>query len=201
MALLLCLLAVWAAGPRPYASAQAEALFGGAGALQYGVTARAGVALRSSPSPQAMSVRVIERKGTALCLRGEGEGADGARWIAAEVDGDIGFLPESAVERVTPQALMAAGQALPASSGWDPRDALTDEESLRWAWEILSPGGDGEDVLRADAWALEEPTVWIPTNGGTRYHATSGCSGMVDPREAPLSEAERMGFVACRKCR
>ncbi len=42
--------------------------------------------------------------------------------------------------------------------------------------------------------------VWIPTNGGKRYHRTSGCSGMDDPQQVTLEEAESMGFGPCGRC-
>ena len=42
--------------------------------------------------------------------------------------------------------------------------------------------------------------VWIPTNGGTKYHATSTCSGMVDPNYVTVEQALELGFTACKKC-
>ncbi len=46
----------------------------------------------------------------------------------------------------------------------------------------------------------EDPTVWIPMHGGTKYHSDPECSGIVDAREMPCSVAEECGFTACRKC-
>lgn len=42
--------------------------------------------------------------------------------------------------------------------------------------------------------------VWIPTNGGTKYHTHSGCSNMIDPIEVTQSEAESQGFTPCKRC-
>ena len=42
--------------------------------------------------------------------------------------------------------------------------------------------------------------VWIPTNGGTKYHATSTCSRMVDPDYVTVEKAIELGFTACKKC-
>ena len=42
--------------------------------------------------------------------------------------------------------------------------------------------------------------VWIPTNGGTKYHANAECSDMTDPIEVTLTEAESRGFTFCKKC-
>lgn len=46
----------------------------------------------------------------------------------------------------------------------------------------------------------QENMVWIPTNGGTKYHRKSSCSGMKDPQEVSQSSAEAMGFTPCKKC-
>ena len=43
--------------------------------------------------------------------------------------------------------------------------------------------------------------VWIPTNGGSRYHSKKTCSGMIDPEYVTLEEAYERGFtVACGRC-
>ena len=45
-----------------------------------------------------------------------------------------------------------------------------------------------------------ETLVWIPTNGGTKYHSKSSCSNMDNPQQVTLSEAQARGFTACKKC-
>jgi hypothetical protein len=47
---------------------------------------------------------------------------------------------------------------------------------------------------------VSEITVWIPTNGGTKYHSRSSCSNMKNPQEVTLSKAQSLGFTACKKC-
>ena len=42
--------------------------------------------------------------------------------------------------------------------------------------------------------------VWIPTNGGKKYHSKSTCSKMIDPDYVALSEAEQLGFTPCGRC-
>ena len=42
--------------------------------------------------------------------------------------------------------------------------------------------------------------VWIPTNGGTRYHSHSGCSGMIDPIQVSVETALANGFTRCGRC-
>ena len=44
------------------------------------------------------------------------------------------------------------------------------------------------------------PMVWIPTNGGKKYHSKSSCSNMIDPRYVTLDEALRLGFTSCKRC-
>lgn len=42
--------------------------------------------------------------------------------------------------------------------------------------------------------------VWIPTNGGTKYHRKADCSKMIDPAYVTLEEAKASGFTACGRC-
>lgn len=46
----------------------------------------------------------------------------------------------------------------------------------------------------------QEPMVWVPTNGGSKYHRKADCSGMKDPVQIPLSEAEAQGYGPCGRC-
>lgn len=43
--------------------------------------------------------------------------------------------------------------------------------------------------------------VWIPVNGGTKYHRTDTCSKMVEPRPSTKKMARKMGFGACGRCK
>lgn len=42
--------------------------------------------------------------------------------------------------------------------------------------------------------------VWIPTNGGTKYHSKSSCSKMINPEQVTKSEAISRGFSPCGRC-
>ena len=46
-----------------------------------------------------------------------------------------------------------------------------------------------------------EKLVWIPTNGGTKYHSHSSCSQMIDPEQVTESEAIALGFERCGRCK
>lgn len=45
-----------------------------------------------------------------------------------------------------------------------------------------------------------ETMVWIPTNGGSKYHIHSTCSNMENPEQVTISEAIAMGFTPCKRC-
>ena len=42
--------------------------------------------------------------------------------------------------------------------------------------------------------------VWIPTNGGKKYHCKATCSGMEDPMQVTREQAEANGFTPCGRC-
>lgn len=42
--------------------------------------------------------------------------------------------------------------------------------------------------------------VWVPTNGGTKYHSKSSCSGMKNPMQVSLETAIANGYEPCRRC-
>lgn len=42
--------------------------------------------------------------------------------------------------------------------------------------------------------------VWIPTNGGTKYHSKSSCYNMKDPIQVTQAEAVSRGFEPCKRC-
>lgn len=47
----------------------------------------------------------------------------------------------------------------------------------------------------------EEDTwlVWVPMFGGTRYHASAACGGMMEPRQMELICAEALGYYPCMR--
>ena len=42
--------------------------------------------------------------------------------------------------------------------------------------------------------------VWVPVNGGTKYHSNSSCSKMKDPKQVTKEHAETNGYTACKRC-
>ena len=46
----------------------------------------------------------------------------------------------------------------------------------------------------------KEMMVWIPTNGGIKYHIDASCRDMINPAYVTESEAISRGFGMCKKC-
>ncbi|MBC8569439.1 hypothetical protein [Zongyangia hominis] len=61
-------------------------------------------------------------------------------------------------------------------------------------------GGTKSSYTLPPAEAPQSGMVWIPTNGGTKYHSNPNCSGMDGPRQVTVEEAESLGFTPCKKC-
>ena len=45
-----------------------------------------------------------------------------------------------------------------------------------------------------------ENLVWVPTNGGTKYHSKKSCSNMIDPIQITLENAQARGYTAYKHC-
>lgn len=45
----------------------------------------------------------------------------------------------------------------------------------------------------------QEQMVWIPQSG-SKYHSNSSCSGMNNPTQVTISEAQSTGYEPCKKC-
>lgn len=69
--------------------------------------------------------------------------------------------------------------------------------------------GDYTSIKTKTAQYEEEPTtqepeigsaVWIPINGGTKYHNNPECSNMTNPQQVSVDEAVRRGYTPCKKC-
>ncbi len=47
----------------------------------------------------------------------------------------------------------------------------------------------------------ENTLVWIPTDGGIRYHTSNGCSNMIAPRKISRRNAAALGIELCGHCK
>lgn len=86
--------------------------------------------------------------------------------------------------------LLALPMLAAATSLANDLSALSDDELLLLkqfidaeveAWGLVPAAGDVQ--------TSDEPLVWIPKSG-SKYHATSTCSGMKNPMQVTLSEAK-----------
>lgn len=59
---------------------------------------------------------------------------------------------------------------------------------------------DAGDEVTVPAPETGENLVWIPTNGGTKYHSNSGCSSMIDPIQVTEETAIANGYKPCGRC-
>ena len=48
--------------------------------------------------------------------------------------------------------------------------------------------------------AEAKPTMVYIANSGTKYHRLSSCSGMENPTEVTLEQAESWGYTPCKRC-
>lgn len=74
----------------------------------------------------------------------------------------------------------------------------TDPPSQTQPDEGNSGGNTGVTV--PDEEESEGTLVWVPTNGGTKYHSRSGCSNMKNPKQVSLETAEANGYTPCKRC-
>lgn len=114
---------------------------------------------------------------------------------AAAAIGDSGLA--ALFQQYSASAVREATAALPEDAGL----ALTEREA-----EIYRLGfARGYDAAAGStSVTASEPAdgtmVWIPTNGGRKYHAKDSCSGMIDPVQVTISEAQRQGYEPCGRC-
>lgn len=60
--------------------------------------------------------------------------------------------------------------------------------------------GSGDSVVVPGYEDTEGNLVWVPVNGGKKYHSYAGCSGMENPMQVTLEHAEANGYTPCKRC-
>ena len=58
----------------------------------------------------------------------------------------------------------------------------------------------GGSVTVPDHEETEGWLVWVPVNGGTKYHRSSTCSSMKEPMQVTVETAEKNGYTPCKRC-
>lgn len=96
--------------------------------------------------------------------------------------------------------LLALPMLAAATSLADDLSALSDDELLLLK-QLIDAEVEARGLVSAAGavQASDESLVWIPKSG-SKYHATSTCSGMKNPVQVTLSEARDGGYEPCKKC-
>lgn len=74
-----------------------------------------------------------------------------------------------------------------------------EEEAKKLAEEDARKQAEEEATIQEVQQEPQEEMVWIPSSG-SKYHSNSSCSGMNNPRQVTLSDAQSMGYTPCKKC-
>lgn len=82
-------------------------------------------------------------------------------------------------------------------------EKAAEEEAARLQAEQAAAQQEAQAAIEAQAAAQpQQPQgemVWIPQTG-SKYHSNSSCSGMKNPTQVTISEAQNRGYEACKKC-
>lgn len=63
--------------------------------------------------------------------------------------------------------------------------------------ELSAQGNEADNTPAPNS---QGTMVWISTNGGTKYHSNSSCSGMEHPKQVTIEDAKTAGYTACQRC-
>lgn len=105
--------------------------------------------------------------------------------------------PESAAEEALPEeppAEPAAPEEI-AEEAAEPAADTAGESASDHAGHSQSGAG-----VTVPAPEQGENLVWIPTNGGTKYHTSAKCCNMKNPIQVTLETALANGFTPCKRC-
>ena len=64
----------------------------------------------------------------------------------------------------------------------------------------MSSGSNSVSVTVPEQEETVGNLVWVPTNGGTKYHTKSTCSNMKDPMQVSEETAIENGYTPCKRC-
>lgn len=79
-------------------------------------------------------------------------------------------------------------------------DSYYEPEQNNYVPDYGDGNSGGSSVTVPDeAWEGDN-LVWVPVNGGTKYHSKSSCSNMIDPMQIPLDQAIACGYEPCKRC-
>lgn len=80
----------------------------------------------------------------------------------------------------------------------EPTGTMDDDTLTLLIWDMLPEKLDKVMPLIPGVPATYPDTVYIPTDGGKKRHASEFCCNMEDPRKVSIRNAEAVGFDACK---
>ena len=114
---------------------------------------------------------------------------------AAAAVGDSGLI--ALLQQYSASAVLEATEALPEDVGLTLTERETEIYRLVFARGYDAAAGSTPVASSASD---DGTLVWIPTNGGRKYHDKASCSGMIDPVQVTVGEAQRLGYEPCGRC-
>ena len=111
-------------------------------------------------------------------------------WFRINFNGGMGFVSNKYLSAEKPVAPTPepTPQPTPEPTPQPQPESQPDNGNAGGGTDVTAPPSGGGDL------------VWIPTNGGKKFHSHAGCSNMKDPRQVSRGEAESLGFTACKRC-
>lgn len=61
-------------------------------------------------------------------------------------------------------------------------------------------GGSSNSVKVPEHEEKQGNLVWVPVNGGKKYHSSAGCSNMDNPMQVTKETATANGYTPCKRC-
>lgn len=104
-----------------------------------------------------------------------------------------GYL-KSGIEATYTAAVAEAVMALQREMGL-PETGMLDDETLTYL--LWGMGSEALDALRPE---LTPEVVYVPTNGGEKFHDNEKCCGIIAPRKLARRNAEALGLDDCSIC-
>ena len=107
-------------------------------------------------------------------------------YLKGKADGVFGSKTEEAVKKFQKD------------NNLEPTGMLDDDTLTLLIWDMLPEKLDRVMPLVSGKPSTYPDTVYIPTDGGKKRHATRECCNMEDPRKVSIRNAEEIGFDACK---
>lgn len=92
---------------------------------------------------------------------------------------------------------------LPEDKVWENNNKSSQtEQNSSQTEQNTSQNGNNNGTSSVTVPEAEQGTnlVWVPVNGGTKYHSKKGCSNMEDPIQVTKETAEANGYTPCGRC-